>query len=167
MWRARWDHVCYHQQHFGVKLPMPFKPLVFIIDRQSLQLVITLLVFWLFNYMKKVKKNIKNQIQVMGLGLVACMWLITMLLWAERTKEVKRKEALTKCTKSLAAIARMSAHDTTPGHLLSTKALALLMVSNPSTLKSLLSWAFLSANILLPGFDDINIDPSHPLIHQY
>lgn len=60
-------------------------------------------------------------------------------------------------------MARISAQDTTPGHLLSTKAFAFLMLSNPSTRKSLLSDASFSANSLLPGLVDIKIDPSQPL----
>lgn len=56
----------------------------------------------------------------------------------------------------------MSAQDTTPGHLLSTKAFAFLMLSNPSTRKSLLPNASFSANSLLPGLVAIKIDPSQP-----
>ena len=71
-------------------------------------------------------------------------------------------EALTKWTKSLAAVARISVQETTPGHLFSTKVLALIIVSNPSVLRSLLSSASFSANILLPGFVAMRIDASQP-----
>ena len=84
---------------------------------------------------------------------------MTRFLWIKR-------RALTKWTKSLAAIARMSAQDTTPGHLLSTNALAFLMLSNPSGLSPLLSAASFSAATLLPGFVDIRIDPSQPCHFQ-
>lgn len=69
---------------------------------------------------------------------------------------------LTKWTKSLAAMARMSAHETTPGHLLSTSAFAFFMPSNASTARFLLSCASFSARPPLPGFDDSKIDASHP-----
>ncbi|KAL0535022.1 hypothetical protein IC582_029334 [Cucumis melo] len=60
----------------------------------------------------------------------------------------------------------MSAQDTTPGHLLSTNALAFLMLSNASGLRPLLSTASFSAATLLPGFVDIRIDPSQPCHFQ-
>uniref|UniRef100_A0A9I9EM69 Uncharacterized protein n=1 Tax=Cucumis melo TaxID=3656 RepID=A0A9I9EM69_CUCME len=83
-----------------------------------------------------------------------------------RPKMGEKAKALTKWTKSLAAIARMSAQDTTPGHLLSTNALAFLMLSNASGLRPLLSTASFSAATLLPGFVDIRIDPSQPCHFQ-
>lgn len=61
----------------------------------------------------------------------------------------------------------MSAHDTTPGHFLSTCSLAFLTVSKASTFKSLLSSASFSANSLLPGFDAIKIDASQPCTHPF
>lgn len=66
--------------------------------------------------------------------------------------------------KSLAEIASMSAQDTTPGHLLSTNALAFFMLSNASTAKPLLSCASFSTSTLLPGFEDTNMDASQPYI---
>lgn len=74
----------------------------------------------------------------------------------------RRGTIRTKWTKSLVAIARISAQDTTPGHLFSTKDLAFVIVSKASTLSSLLSSASFSASTLLPGLVDINTDPSHP-----
>lgn len=62
-------------------------------------------------------------------------------------------------------MARMSAQDTTPGHLLSIKVLAFFMVSNPSTLRYLLLAASFSARILLPGLDIMSMDASQPFIH--
>ena len=75
-----------------------------------------------------------------------------------KVKEEEKMEALTKWTKSLAAVARISVQETTPGHLFSTKVLALIIVSNPSVLRSLLSSASFSVNILLPGFVAIRIE---------
>lgn len=86
--------------------------------------------------------------------------------WLDFIESREKAKALTKWTKSLAAIARMSAQDTTPGHLLSTNALAFLMLSNASGLRPLLSTASFSAATLLPGFVDIRIDPSQPCHFQ-
>jgi len=66
---------------------------------------------------------------------------------------------LTIATESAAAMARISAHDTTPGHTFSTAVFMLSMTSNPRA-EFLFGFAFFS-----PVKFDVSssrIDPSHP-----
>uniref|UniRef100_A0A0A9DBD8 Uncharacterized protein n=1 Tax=Arundo donax TaxID=35708 RepID=A0A0A9DBD8_ARUDO len=62
-------------------------------------------------------------------------------------------------TTSLAAMARMSAQETTPGHLFSTSALARTTVSKPSPARDTLSGASFSASL---SWDAIMTDASQP-----
>ncbi|CAA7404676.1 unnamed protein product [Spirodela intermedia] len=62
-------------------------------------------------------------------------------------------------TTSLVARARMSAQETTPGHLLSTAVLALTTVSNPSPAREMFSSASFSAS---PFGEAIITEASHP-----
>lgn len=62
-------------------------------------------------------------------------------------------------TESLAAMARMSAQDTTPGHALSTWAFILSMTSNPLA-EFLLGTAFFSPVML--DVSSRSREPSHP-----
>lgn len=66
---------------------------------------------------------------------------------------------LTRRTTSLAAITKMSAQETTPGHFASTACLAFITVSNPSPARERLSGASFSAS---PFGDAIMIDASQP-----
>jgi hypothetical protein len=64
----------------------------------------------------------------------------------------------TKKTESLAAIATISAHETTPGHIFSSSSFAASMTSYPLTLK----FARESFSAVLSFVESIKIDPSHP-----
>lgn len=66
---------------------------------------------------------------------------------------------LTKAITSLVAIAKMSAHETTPGHTASTASFALIIVSNPSPGRDRFSEASFSAS---PFGDAIITEASHP-----
>lgn len=62
-------------------------------------------------------------------------------------------------TTSLAAMARISAQETTPGHFFSTSALARTTVSKPSPARDTLSGASFSASL---SRDAMMTDASHP-----
>lgn len=79
-----------------------------------------------------------------------------------RTIRNRIEVGITRWMKSRAAIARISEQETREGQWDSTNAFALMILSNPSSLNSLFSYASLSANFLLPFFVSINIDPSQP-----
>jgi hypothetical protein len=66
---------------------------------------------------------------------------------------------LTKTITSLVARAKMSAHETTPGHRASTASLALMTVSNPSPGRERFSFASFSAS---PFGEAIVTEASHP-----
>lgn len=73
--------------------------------------------------------------------------------------ERAKVEVLTRRTESRAVMARMSAHETTPGHSLSTLDLILSITSNP------LTELLLGPAVFSPTKEDVsssNIDPSHP-----
>lgn len=73
--------------------------------------------------------------------------------------ESKKVEVLTRRTESRAVMARMSAHETMPGHIFSTLILILSITSNP------LTELLLGPEVFSPKKDGVSSnskDPSHP-----